>query len=141
MLRLETVNRYTIRMLLLLLTLATPGSAAVTYDVVVYGGTSAGVMAAVQANRMDKSVIIVCPDKHLGGLSAGGLGFTDTGDKSVIGGLGREFYHRIWREYNHPETWKWQKRPRDFDLAHTPFLPYTYRKPTLSGEQPSASKP
>ena len=73
---------------------------AAEYDLVVYGGTSAGVIAAVQAKKMGKSVIIVCPDKHLGGLSSGGLGFTDTGDKSVIGGLSREFYHRIWKEYN-----------------------------------------
>jgi hypothetical protein len=80
------------------------------YDVVVYGGTSAGVIAAVQAKKMGRSVVIVCPDKHLGGLSSGGLGFTDTGDKSVIGGLAREFYHRVWRHYNEPGAWKWQKR-------------------------------
>ena len=58
---------------------------AADYDLVVYGGTSAGVIAAVQAKKMGKSVIIVCPDKHLGGLSSGGLGFTDTGNKAVIG--------------------------------------------------------
>ena len=80
------------------------------YDIVVYGGTSAGVIAAVQASRMGKSVIIVSPDTHLGGLSAGGLGWTDTGDKSVIGGLAREFYHRIWQHYQTPEAWKWQQR-------------------------------
>jgi hypothetical protein len=80
------------------------------YDLVVYGGTSAGIMAAVQAKRMGKSVIVVCPDKHLGGLSSGGLGFTDTGDKSVIGGLSREFYHRIYTHYQKPEAWPWQKR-------------------------------
>ena len=57
-----------------------------------------------------KSAIIVCPDKHLGGLSSGGLGFTDTGDKSVIGGISREFYHRVWAHYQTPEAWKWQKR-------------------------------
>ena len=56
-------------------------------DIIVYGGTSAAVTSAVQARRMGKSVIIVCPDKHLGGLSSGGLGWTDTGDKSVIGGM------------------------------------------------------
>ena len=86
------------------------GSHAANYDLVVYGGTSAGVIAAVQAKKMGRSVIIVCPDKHLGGLSAGGLGFTDTGDKSVIGGLSREFYHRVWQHYNEPGAWKWQKR-------------------------------
>lgn len=79
-------------------------------DIVIYGGTSAGVIAAVQAKRMGKSVIIVCPDTHLGGLSSGGLGFTDTGDKSVIGGLSREFYQRIWKHYNNPGAWRWQKK-------------------------------
>jgi len=83
---------------------------AATYDLVVYGGTSAGVMAAVQARRMGKSVVVVCPDRHLGGLSSGGLGFTDTGNKAVIGGLAREFYHRVWQHYQTPEAWKWQVR-------------------------------
>jgi hypothetical protein len=80
------------------------------YDIVIYGGTSAGVIAAVQAVQMGKSVIIVCPDTHLGGLSSGGLGWTDTGDKSVIGGLSRQFYQRIWSYYDKSETWKWQRR-------------------------------
>lgn len=81
-----------------------------TYDVVIYGGTAAAVTAAVQARRMGKTVIIVSPDKHLGGLSAGGLGFTDTGNKAVIGGLSREFYHRVWQHYDKPEAWNWQKK-------------------------------
>src|SRR5690606_35597177 len=80
------------------------------YDLVVYGGTSAGVIAAVQARKMGKTAIIVCPDKHLGGLTSGGLGFTDTGNKAVIGGLAREFYHRIWKHYQTPEAWRWQKQ-------------------------------
>ena len=84
--------------------------AAADYDVVVYGGTSAGVIAAVQARKMGKSAVLVGPDKHLGGLSSGGLGFTDTGNKAVIGGLAREFYHRIWQHYQKPEGWKWQKQ-------------------------------
>ncbi len=79
-------------------------------DVVVYGGTSAGVIAAVQAARMGKSVVLVCPDKHLGGLSSGGLGWTDTGRKEVIGGLARQFYHRIWQHYQRDDAWKWQDR-------------------------------
>ena len=86
------------------------GAGAAEYDLVVYGGTSAGVTAAVQGRRMGKSVVIVSPDKHLGGLSSGGLGFTDTGNKAVIGGLAREFYHRVWQHYQKPEAWKWQKR-------------------------------
>ena len=80
------------------------------YDIVIYGGTSAGVVAAVQADRMGKSVVIVCPDRHLGGLSSGGLGWTDTGDKSTIGGLAREFYHHVWQHYQRPEAWIWERR-------------------------------
>src|SRR5687768_14507689 len=87
-----------------------PGAQSVQYDLVVYGGTSAGVIAAVQARKMGKSVIIVGPDRHLGGLSSGGLGFTDTGNKAVIGGLSREFYHRVWRHYQDDAAWKWQKK-------------------------------
>ncbi|MDX1946550.1 MAG: FAD-dependent oxidoreductase [Pirellulaceae bacterium] len=98
--------------LLVCLTLAPihAADAPAEYDVVVYGGTSGGVIAAVQAKKMGKSVVVVGPDKHLGGLSAGGLGFTDTGNKAVIGGLSREFYHRVWNHYDRAEAWVWQKR-------------------------------
>jgi hypothetical protein len=80
------------------------------FDIVVYGGNSAAVIAAVQAKKMGKSVVVVSPDKHLGGLSSGGLGWTDSGNKAVIGGLAREFYHRLWKHYDRPAAWKWQKR-------------------------------
>lgn len=83
---------------------------AADYDVVVYGGTAAGVTAAMQAKAMGKSVVIVGPDKHLGGLTSGGLGFTDTGNKAVIGGLAREFYHRVWQHYDGDAAWRWQKK-------------------------------
>jgi hypothetical protein len=79
-------------------------------DIIVYGGTSAGIAAAVEAKRLGKSVILVCPEIHLGGLSVNGLGYSDTGNKEVIGGLAREFYHRLWMEYQKNETWRWQKR-------------------------------
>ena len=79
-------------------------------DVVVYGGTSAAVIAAVEVAQSGKSVILVSPDVHLGGLTAGGLGWTDTGKKEAIGGLSRNFYHRIWQYYNKDEAWRWQKR-------------------------------
>lgn len=79
-------------------------------DVIVYGGTSAAVTTAVQVSRMGKSVIIVSPDKHLGGLSSSGLGFTDTGNKEVIGGLAREFYQLLYQHYMKPESWNWQKQ-------------------------------
>ena len=79
-------------------------------DVIVYGGTSSAVTAAVQVVKMGKSVIMVSPDKHLGGLTSSGLGYTDTGNKTVIGGLAREFYHRMWLHYNNNSNWVWQKK-------------------------------
>src|SRR5690349_4755662 len=66
-----------------------------SYDIVVYGGTSGGVIAAVQAAKMGKTVVLIEPGKHLGGLTSGGLGATDIGNKGAIGGLSREFYRRI----------------------------------------------
>lgn len=79
-------------------------------DVVVYGGTSAGVIAAVQASRMGHSVILVGPDIHLGGLTAGGLGWTDSGNTEAVGGVAREFYHRVWQHYQNEGAWKWESR-------------------------------
>lgn len=79
-------------------------------DIIVYGGTSAAVTTAVQAARMGKTAIIVSPDKHLGGLSSSGLGYTDTGNKEVIGGMAREFYQYVFQHYEKPEAWKWQDR-------------------------------
>lgn len=89
---------------------AAPVPPKMTADVIIYGGTSAAVIAAVQVKKMGRSVIIVSPDTHLGGLSSGGLGFTDTGNKSVIGGLSREFYHRVYQHYQQPDAWQWQQQ-------------------------------
>jgi len=79
-------------------------------DVVIYGGTSSAVTAAVQISRMGRSVVLVSPDRHLGGLSSSGLGFTDTGKKEVIGGLAREFYQLLYNHYQKSESWKWEKQ-------------------------------
>ncbi|MEO5999756.1 MAG: FAD-dependent oxidoreductase [Chitinophagaceae bacterium] len=79
-------------------------------DIIIYGGTPAAIVAAMQAKKLGKTVFVVSPDKHLGGLSSGGLGFTDTGNKSVIGGLAREFYHRIFMHYQKDSSWMWQKK-------------------------------
>jgi len=81
---------------------------AQTYDVVIYGGTSSAITAAVQVKKMGKSVVVVSPDKHLGGLSSGGLGRTDSGNTSTIGGLSREFYHHLYKKYQNPAAWRWE---------------------------------
>ena len=80
--------------------------ASVPADVVVYGGTSGGVAAAVQAARMGRRVVLIEPSRHLGGLSSGGLGMTDIGNKKAIGGIAREFYQRVYQHYAaKPDAW------------------------------------
>jgi FAD-dependent oxidoreductase family protein len=79
-------------------------------DIIVYGGTSGGVIAAVQAARLGKSVILIEPGKHLGGLTSGGLGATDIGNKAAIGGLAREFYQRVRQYYDDDTHWTREKR-------------------------------
>ncbi|RLT09358.1 MAG: FAD-dependent oxidoreductase [Planctomycetota bacterium] len=80
------------------------------YDIVVYGGTSGGIIAAVQAAKMKKSVVLIEPSKYLGGLTSGGLGATDIGNKSAIGGLSRGFYRAVAAHYAQEDSWKWEKR-------------------------------
>ncbi len=79
------------------------------YDIVIYGGTSAGVAAAIESSRMGKTVLLIEPTNRLGGLTTGGLGATDIGNKQVIGGISREFYQNIKVYYDDPKNWKWQK--------------------------------
>lgn len=80
------------------------------HDIVVYGGASGGIVAGIQALAMGKSVIVIEPSGHIGGLTTGGLGQTDIGNKQVIGGLSRNFYERIAAHYNQADAWKWQDK-------------------------------
>src|SRR5690554_633217 len=95
------------------------------YDIVIYGGTSAGIAAAIQASRMGKSVVLIEPTSRIGGLTTGGLGQTDIGNKQVIGGIAREFYQNIKAYYEIPDNWNWQKKEEYRDGGQTR---------TLSGE-------
>ena len=82
-----------------------------TADIVVYGDGSGGVTAAVQGARMGKSVILVSNyHGHLGGLTSSGLGWTDIGNRAILGGLSREFYGRVYRHYQNESAWVHQKR-------------------------------
>lgn len=80
------------------------------YDVVVYGGTAAGIATAVQVRRMGGSVVVIEPSRRIGGLTTGGLGQTDIGNKAAIGGISREFYQRVKAYYERPEAWGHQSR-------------------------------
>jgi hypothetical protein len=75
------------------------------YDICVYGGTAAGVIAAYTAKMMGKTVLLIEPGKHVGGLTTGGLGFTDIGNKYAISGLSLDFYRRIGKHYGKFEQW------------------------------------
>jgi len=81
------------------------GQKAISVDICIYGGSSAGVMAAYTAKKMGKTVLLVEPGQHLGGLSSGGLGFTDIGNKYAISGLALDFYRRIGQHYGKFEQW------------------------------------
>src|SRR6516164_8072839 len=89
---------------------ATAGPAADDADIVIYGGTSGGVIAAVQAVRMGKSVVLIAPDGHIGGMTTSGLGATDRGSPRTVTGLAREFYKRLYVYYSDPAAWKYETR-------------------------------
>src|SRR2546423_3160451 len=79
--------------------------ASQSFDVVIYGGTAGGVIAAVSAARMGLSVALIEPSRHLGGMVTGGLSATDHAEKIVIGGYALELYQRIGRKYGLPLWW------------------------------------
>ncbi|MBS0266013.1 MAG: FAD-dependent oxidoreductase [Planctomycetes bacterium] len=79
-------------------------------DIIIYGGTAGGVSAAIQASRMGKSVLLIEPGRHVGGLTSGGLGATDIGNKGAIGGISREFYRRLGKHYADDSAWNRQSR-------------------------------
>jgi hypothetical protein len=77
-------------------------------DVIVYGGTAGGVIAAVAAAREGLRVTLVTPDRHLGGMMSGGLGWTDYGRKEVIGGYSLEVFERVGQKYGRPVEWHFE---------------------------------
>ena len=82
------------------------------HDIVVYGGTSGGIIAAIQAAKLQRSVVLVSPTAYLGGLTTSGLGWTDLGSDTILGGLSRGFYTRVFEYYEKPGAWKWEERAK-----------------------------
>lgn len=74
-------------------------------DICIYGGTSGGVIAAYTARKAGKTVLLIEPGKHLGGMTSGGLGLTDIGNKYAITGISRDYYRRIGQHYGKFEQW------------------------------------
>jgi hypothetical protein len=95
------------------------GQKTISVDICVYGASSAGVIAAVTAGRSGKKVMLIAESKHLGGLSSGGLGNTDIGNKIAITGLARDFYKRVGSHYGKPEQWIFEPH-----VAETIFRDY-----------------
>lgn len=93
-----------------------------SYDVIVYGGTSAGVIAAYTAKQMGKSVLLIEPGVCVGGLTTGGLGYTDIGNKYAIKGLSLDFYRKIGQHYGNFEQWVFEPH-----VAENIFLSYLKR--------------
>lgn len=85
-----------------------PAPRRVKAEVCIYGGTASGIIAALQLRRLGRSVILLEPSGRLGGLTTGGLSWTDFGNKAAIGGMSREFYRRLGVKYGAEEDWKFE---------------------------------
>lgn len=100
----------------LLLTLLPVKGAPVETEICVFGGTAGGVAAACVAAQSGKKVILLEPTKHIGGLTSGGLGWTDIGNKAAIGGFAHRFYQRLGQRYGKPEAWTFEPHVADEEL-------------------------
>jgi hypothetical protein len=85
-------------------------------DILVFGGTAGGVSAACTAARFGKKVVVTEFGRHIGGLTSGGLGMTDIGNKAAIGGFSREFYKRLGKHYGKPEAWTFEPSVAEREL-------------------------
>jgi hypothetical protein len=81
-----------------------------SYDVVIYGGTSAGVVAAVQASKMGKTVVLIEPGEHIGGMTSNGLGWVDINNPDAIGGIALQFFNKVWQFYQRDSSWRWEPK-------------------------------
>ncbi|MDR3405506.1 MAG: FAD-dependent oxidoreductase [Chthoniobacter sp.] len=87
-------------------------------DVCIYGATSGGVIAAVAARRQNCSVLLVEPKRHVGGLTAGGLGETDIGRPMAVTGLARQFYRAVGQSYGVFEAWNFEPHVAEAEYLH-----------------------
>jgi hypothetical protein len=104
---------------ILLLSLLTPSivfAEIVEAEVIVYGGTAGGVAAACSSAKLGNTAALAKFGKHIGGLTSGGLGWTDIGNKAAIGGFARDFYKRLGKHYGKDEAWTFKPGVTEKDL-------------------------
>ena len=116
------MNKILLLSLFLLLSGCWNQDKSVDVDICIYGGTSSGVIAAYAATLQGKSVVLIEPGKHLGGMSSGGLGQTDIGNKQAITGMAHDFYKHIGKHYGKEEQWIFEPH-----VAENVFLEYIKR--------------
>jgi FAD dependent oxidoreductase len=102
--------------LILVLFSAIARTEVIECDILVFGGTACGVSAACTAARFGKKVAVAEFGRHVGGLTSGGLGMTDIGNKAAIGGFSREFYKRLGKHYGKPEAWTFEPSVAEREL-------------------------
>jgi hypothetical protein len=98
-----------------------PAPAPKTFDtdICIYAGTSGGITAAIAAHKMGQRVLIIEPKKHIGGMTAGGLGATDVGRPMAITGLSRQFYRDVGRKpYGVFEAWTFEPHVAEVQYLH-----------------------
>lgn len=118
-----------------MLTMLAAHGATIQSDICIYGGTSAGVIAAVQSTKMGKTVALIEPGRHLGGLTSGGLGWTDIGNKAAIGGLARIFYQHLGAHYGKAEAWTFEPSVAENEfnqLVREAKVPVYFHAPIVS---------
>ncbi len=140
------MKKYKIAQWILLLFILTDISARAqvsqssSVDICIYGGSSAGVIAAYTAKKMGKSVILIEPSNRLGGLTTGGLGQTDIGNKYAVAGLSLDFYRRIGQHYGKFEQWTFEPHVakelfEQYIKEANIKVVYNYRLQSVSTEQ------
>ncbi len=101
-------------------------------DIGIYGATSAGIVAAIQARRMGKSVVLLEAGGHIGGMTTGGLSRTDAGRKHLLGGIAREAYRAFGKVYGKEEEWLFEPHVAQavfnqwLENAEIPLFRYQY---------------
>ncbi len=122
----------------------TPSQETLTVDICVYGGTASGIIAALTALREGKTAVLLHPGLHLGGMTTGGLSFTDVGNKDAIGGAARQFYRDLGPIISKEEDWKFtpgnatrlfDKMIEDagLDVRRAQFLDHAHLQGTTTG--------